>query len=170
MKTEDYKRLLGEVDRLQAVVKERQDKREPFLGAFADALEHVVKKAKEWFNVEAQLADREISFLEELVPDQSYSEQKLYLTTYKTEFGTIASKFDKTIEEIRNGKVKRLKDFVREGLFQVVTRPEFFEDFEKMFNTCLNLEKLIDSLEYVARYLSSAKRISEITMEAQKKG
>jgi hypothetical protein len=169
MKPEDYKRLLGEVDKLQAIVKERQDKREPFLSAFADALEHVVKKAKEWFNEEAKLADREISFLEELVPDQSYSEQKLHLATYRTEFGTIASKFDKTIQEIQNGQVKRLKDFVKEGLFQV-SRPEFFKDFEKMFNTCLNLERLIDSLEYVSRYLSAAKRISEITMEAQKKG
>jgi hypothetical protein len=130
-------------------------------------LEHVVKKAKEWFNEEAQLADREISFLEELVPDESYNEQKLHLATYKAEFGTIASKFDNMIQEIRNGQVKRLKDFVKEGLFQVA-RPEFLEDFEKMFNTCLNLEKLIDSLEQVARHLSAAKRIAEITWEAQK--
>lgn len=169
MKTEDYKRLLGEIGKLQVIVKERQDKREPFLSAFADALEHVVKKAKEWFNEEVQLASREISFLEELVPDQSYSEQKVYLETYKTEFGTIAARFDKTIQEIRNGQFKGLKDFVKEELFQVA-RPEFLEDFEKMFSTCLNLEKLIDSLEQVARYLSSAKRIAEIMWEAQKQG
>jgi len=169
MKSEDYKRLLGEVDKLQAIVKERQDKREPFLSAFADALEHVVKKAKEWFNEEAKLADREISFLEELVPDESYGEYKLHLAMYKTEFGNNASKFDKMIQEIRNGQVKRLKDLVNGGLLQVA-RPEFLEDFEKMFNISLDLERLIDSLEQFARHLSAAKRIAEITWEAQKQG
>jgi hypothetical protein len=111
MKSEDYKRLLGEVDKLEVIVKERQDKREPFLSAFADALEHVVKKAKEWFNEEAQLASREIGFLEELVPDQSYNEQRVHLTIYKTEFETIAAKFDKTIQEIRNGQFKGIERF-----------------------------------------------------------
>lgn len=170
MKSEDYKRLLGEVGNLQVIVKERQDKREPFLSAFADSLEHVVKKAKEWFGEEIELACREIDILEELVPDQSFSEQRFHLENYKKEFGTIAAKFDTTIQEIRNGQFKGLKDFVKEGLFSAVVRPEFLEDFGKMFDTSLNLEKLIDSLETAAKYISSAQRIAEITWEARKQG
>jgi hypothetical protein len=65
--------------------------------------------------------------------------------------------------------LRGLKDFIREGLFEVA-RPEFLEDFGKMFNAGLSLEKLIDSLEQTARILSSAKRINEIMWEARKQG
>jgi hypothetical protein len=169
MKSEDYKRLLGEISRLQVVVKERQDKREPFLSAFADALEHVVKKAKEWFNEETLLASREIGILEELLPDQSFSQEKFNLGVYKSEFGTVATKFDETIQSIRNGQVRRLQDFVKGGLFQVA-RPDFLEDFGKLFETCVNLETLIEKLEQGAKYISSAQRIAEIIYGAQKQG
>jgi hypothetical protein len=119
--------------------------------------------------VEAELASKEIDILELLVPDQNYSEQRFYLENYKREFGIIAAKFDKIIQEIRNGQFKGLQDFVREGLF-TLARPEFLEDFGKMFDTSLNLEKLIDSLEMAAKYLSLSQRIAEITWEARKQG
>jgi len=167
MNPQDYKRLLGEIGNLQAIVKERQNKREPFLSSFADALEDVVKKARVWFNEESKLASREIGILEQLSPSQSFSEEKYNLEGCKKKFEEVAVKFDKTIKSIRSRQVKSLRDFVRKGFFQT-SAPEFLGDFEKMFDVCLNLEELIESLEQGAKYILSAQRITEIMIESQK--
>ena len=169
MSSQDYKRLVAEIGNLQALIKERKNKREPFLSSFADALENVVKKAREWFNEESKLASREIGILEELLPNQSFSEEKYNLERYKKKFEEIAVKFDKTIKSIGSGQVKSLKDFGKRGFFQIV-KPEFLEDFGKMFDVCLNLEELIESLEQGAKYVSFVQRITEIMMESRKQG
>jgi len=167
MDLQDYKRLLAEIQNLQSLIRERQSKRHPFLSSFADALENIVKKAREWFNEEARLASRQIGILEQILPNESFAEEKLNLQRYKAEFEPIATKFDKTIKSIREGQVKSLKDFVRQGIFEIAN-PEFLDDFQKMFNVCLNLEKLIDELEQGAKYITVAQRIAEITMESRK--
>lgn len=167
MNSQDYKRLLAEIQNLYSLIRERQSKREPFLSSFADALDSVVKKAKEWFNEEAKLASRQIGILEQILPNESFEEERLSLQRYKLEFDQIAAKFDKTIKSIREGQLKSLKDFVREGLFQIA-RPEFLEDFGKMFDVCLNLEAMIEKLEQGAKYITVAQRIVEITMESRK--
>jgi len=167
MNSQDYKRLLAEIQNLQSLIRERQSKREPFLSSFADALESIVRKAREWFNEEAKLASRQIGILEQILPNESFEEEKLNLQRYKAEFDPIATKFDKTIKSIREGQLKSLKDFVRQGLFQIA-RPEFLDDFGKMFDVCLNLEDLIEKLEQGAKYITVAQRIVEITMESRK--
>jgi hypothetical protein len=167
MNSQDYKRLVAEIHNLQSLIRERQSKREPFLSSFADALESVVKKAREWFNEEARLANRQIGILEQVLPNESFAEEKLNLQRYKAQFDPIATKFDKTIKSIREGQFKSLKDFVSDGIFEIV-KPEFLGDFGRMFDVCLNLEKLIDELERGAKYITIAQRITEITMETRK--
>jgi len=167
MSSQDYKRLRGEIGNLQTVIKERKDKREPFLSSFADALENVVKKSKEWFNLESKLASREVAILEELLPDQSFAEEKNKLKMYHQEFEKTATKFNDTIKSMREGKIKSLKDFVEGGIFTLVT-PDFLDDFKKMFDVCVKLEELIESLERGGKYISIAQRITEIVIESQK--
>jgi hypothetical protein len=168
--SENYNKLLAEIGNLQSIIKERRDKREPFLGSFADALESVIKKAKEWFDLESKLASREISILEGIFPEQSYEEKKQNLERYKKEFNEVTLEFNKTIESIRKGKVRSLKDFINKGgVFQLVD-PQFLANSKKMFEVCLSLEELIDSLEDGAKYVSTALRVADIVIKGQKKG
>jgi hypothetical protein len=167
LNSEDYKRLFAEIQNLHSLIKERKNKREPFLGSFADAIESTVKKAREWFNEEVKLASRQIGLLEQIMPNESFEEEKRCLQKYKFGFDQISARFDQTIKFIRGGQLKSLKDFAKEGLFQVA-KPEFLEDFGKMFDVCLNLETLIEKLEQGAKYIIYAQRIAEITMESRK--
>jgi len=162
----DYKRLLGEITNLQSVIQERRNKREPFLSSFADALESVVKKAKEWFELESKLASREVAILEELLPEQGFVQEKNKLKAYNEEFEETATKFDDTITSIREKKIKSLKDFIEGGVFTLVT-PEFLNDFKKMYDVCVKLEELIESLEQGAKYISVALRMAEIYIEGR---
>ena len=170
MRSQDSERLLGEIGNLQTIIKERRNKREPFLSSFADALENVVKKAEYWFNEETELAGREIGILEELLPDQSFEEKKVNLQRYTKEFKKVTDEFNKTIESIRKGQIKSLKDFVEAGgLFQLVD-PEFIGHLKKIYDICLKLEELIESLEDGAKYISIALRVSNIAIEGRKQG
>jgi len=163
----DYKRLRAEIQNLQSLIRERQSKREPFLSSFADALEGIVKKAREWFNEEAKLANRQIGILEQILPNESFQGERADLQRYEAEFNPIATKFDNTIKLIRKRQLKSLKDFVKQGLFQIA-KPEFLEDFGKMFDVCLNLENMIERLEQGAKFITAAQRIAEITIESRK--
>ena len=168
LSSEDYTRLFAEIQNLQSLLKERKNKREPFLSSFADALEGTVKKARDWFNEEVKIANRQICILEQIMPNDELEDEKRYIQSYKCEFDKIATEFDQTIKSIRGGQFKSLKDFVKQGLFQVVAKPEFLEDFEKMFNVCLNLENLIEGLEQGAKYIIAGQRVAEITVKSRK--
>jgi hypothetical protein len=167
LSSEDYTRLRAEIQNLQFLIKERKNKREPFLSSFADALENTVKKSREWFSEEVKMATRQIGILEQINQNQGFEEEKRCLQTYKFDFDKITKKFDVIIESIREGKFQSLKDFAKKGYFQVA-RPELIGDFEEMFDVCLNLENLIDGLEQGAKYVISAQRVAEITLNSRK--
>jgi len=161
MGEEEYSRLIERIERLQQIIRERHSKREPFMSSFADALENVVKRTKEWFNEEVDLAKEELDILEELFPDEDFGDDKSKLMDIVKEFNKTTSKFDKTIMSIKKGEIKSLRDVTQKGLFSVA-KPEFIEDFSKLFSISLELEELIESLEERARFIRYAQRIWEI--------
>lgn len=167
MGRKDRKRLLGEVAQLQNIIQERRNKREPFLSSLADALESAVKKAKEWFESESELAKREIAILDELLPEPSLAEEESKLKAHTEEFQKTTTKFNSTIKSIREGEVKNLRDFLKgEGMFTPVP-PEFIDDLKKIFEVCVKLEELIERLEQSAKYISVAFRIVKIYAEGK---
>lgn len=151
--SEKYKRLTELVEQLMDLMRERQNKREPFMSSFADALKGVVDKTREWFNEEVALAKKELEALEGLVPFEDFSSDRSKLTQVVEEFNETAQKLDETVKSVKNGEVKTLKDFSEGGILSFA-KPEFIEHITKLYNVSLKLENLIESLEQRARYLT----------------
>jgi DNA mismatch repair ATPase MutS len=152
-KEKEYEAMMEKVEQLQEIIKERRNKHEPFLSSFVDALKHVVSRAKEWFDEEVSLAEKEIALLEELVPVEDFSDDKSKLAEIENKFNNSIRKFDEMINSVKSGKIKRLKDFTKEGMVGVV-KPEFIEELLEMYNISVELENLIESLEERARYIT----------------
>ena len=151
--SQEFERLMELVEELQVIMRERSNKREPFLSSFADALKNVVDKTREWFNEEVNLAERELGTLEELVPSEDFSGDRSKLMQIVKEFGETAQKLDESVKSVKSGEIKTLKDLTKErGLFASVS-PEFITDISKLYGISVELEELIESLEQRARYL-----------------
>jgi len=163
MSEDEYTRLAERIERLQNIIRERQSKREPFISSFGDALENIAKRAREWFNEEADLAEEELEILKELFPDEDFSDDKSNLTEIMREFNETINKFNTTISSIKSGEIKSLKDIAEKEVF-AIAKPEFIEDLSKLFNLSLKLEELIDSIEERARYIRYTQRIMEIIL------
>lgn len=151
--SEEYNRLVELVEQLQVIMRERRNKREPFLSSFADALKNVVDRTREWFNEETNLAEREIGILEEVVPLEDFSSDKSKLMQIIKEFGETAQNLDETVNSVKSGEINTLKDF-SEGGGLSFGKPEFIGDISKLYDISLRLENLIESLEQRARYLT----------------
>jgi hypothetical protein len=152
--SEAFDRLAELVEQLQVLMRERLNKREPFLSSFADLLKNVVDKTREWFNEEVNLAEKEVGILEELVPLEDFSSDRSKLMQIMREFNETAQKLDDIVKSVKNGDIKTLKDLAEGGGLLTPVTPEFITEISKLYTTSQELEDLIESLEQRARYLT----------------
>lgn len=160
---ENYTQLSDEISQLQIMIKERRDKRGPYLSSFIDAIENFRKKAVQWFYEETSITNAEIGILERLFPFEDYTDYKLKLENLIKEFSERDRELSEILESVKDEKIKRLRDLIEEKTFGI-GEPRFLKIFSEMFSIALKLEELIESLEEIARTVTYTRRLLEIEL------
>ena len=122
------------------------------------------KEYIQWFEKEAEIVEKIIDILEQVIPDEDYNEEKSILMDLKNRHSNAKDRLENILTSIERERIETFSDISVSLLNK--TKP-FGEEYEggiipEILGIGQELEKLVNNLEQHIKYLSYARRINEI--------
>lgn len=163
-------RLLELMSRFDDLKAERESNRRRKKQIVMLIVSDLKKEYIQWFEKEAEIVEKIIDILEQVIPDEDYNEEKSILMDLKNRHSRAKDHLENILNSIERERIETFSDISVSLLNKTIP---FGEDYEsgiipEILGIGQELEKLVNNLEQRIKYLSYARRINEIVQASSR--
>lgn len=167
------------LDKLEALLQEREKKRMTFLATFLDSLDPISRGSKKWFKYETEAVKKEIELLHSIMPEET--------PIWKSKLQQIENKFERALQDVKEvakraerGEVKSVGEIYRRPspLPELVVIPppgrksrrekaqlDVAESLLEMWDAASELEELVKKVEQEAIRTLRLRRLVKLEIQ-----